>query len=262
MSQMLRSAPILDALYRVIVAHPEDDAPRLAFADALQGIDDDRASFIRAQVKVSQVYRSRWLSPDYGDLSILEQSLLSSGAPALEPVRGRVDKQRLKRGFVEAVWLDARRFLGDAADLFERAPILDVNLTGVAAVARELFASPHLARLRSLDLSDNGLDDDAAVALAGSPHLEKLAWLDLSKNKISAKGLDALAASQRLPRLGYLCLADNLCIDPTPRIGGCDDYGNFDLEYPAAGRELAARHGERAWLTTSSFSWPPEREAV
>ncbi len=254
---------IQDALYQVIVGHPEDDAPRLAYADALKGLDEPRAEFIRAQVRSAQLRRARVDSPELTRLVNRAFALMEHGRVAAEPLAGRIDKYVLRRGFVEEIYLDARRFLDTAAELYARAPVLDVNLTGAAAVAAELFSSPHLGRLRSLGLADNGLDDAAVRALASSKHLGKLAWLDLSQNNITAEGLEALAASKRLPRLGYLGFVANKTIDPTPRIGGSDEYGHFELEYPPAGRELAARHGARAWLTASAkVAWPPERDEV
>ena len=45
-----------DALYRAILDYPDDDTPRLIFADVLDEEDDpDRAAFIRAQVALAAV---------------------------------------------------------------------------------------------------------------------------------------------------------------------------------------------------------------
>ena len=70
------------------------------------------------------------------------------------------------------------RFLAKAPELYRRAPILHLNLTEVRAVAAELFASPHLARIESLSLAGNGLGDAEVALLAGSRHLGNLTWLD------------------------------------------------------------------------------------
>lgn len=44
-----------DALYRAICAHPDEDTPRLAFADLIEEDGDGRrAAFIRAQVALAR----------------------------------------------------------------------------------------------------------------------------------------------------------------------------------------------------------------
>jgi uncharacterized protein (TIGR02996 family) len=49
--------PVLDMLLRAVIAHPDDDGPRLAFADRLEetGADDARAEFIRVQCTMEPV---------------------------------------------------------------------------------------------------------------------------------------------------------------------------------------------------------------
>jgi uncharacterized protein (TIGR02996 family) len=48
--------PVLDMLLADIIAHPDDDGPRLAFADRLEetGADDARAAFVRVQVELAK----------------------------------------------------------------------------------------------------------------------------------------------------------------------------------------------------------------
>ena len=168
-----------------------------------------------------------------------------------------VDSYGFRRGFVEDVGMDAAAFLATAPELYRRAPILHLTLTGAAPVARELFASPHLAQIVSLSLMKNQLDDAAIVALAGSPHLGALRWLNLDFNQIGAAGLEALAASDRLPSLGYVGFGHNAVPDPSPT--HADEY---DVD-TAAARELQRRHGTRRWLSAKPPrpTWPPSRDA-
>src|SRR5436190_174170 len=54
-----------DALYRAICAHPDEDTPRLAFADLLDENGDPlRARFVRTQVALarSAPYEPAWVS--------------------------------------------------------------------------------------------------------------------------------------------------------------------------------------------------------
>lgn len=48
-----------DALYRAVCEHPDEDTPRLVFADWLEESGDPRrADFIRTQVKLTRVPES------------------------------------------------------------------------------------------------------------------------------------------------------------------------------------------------------------
>jgi hypothetical protein len=187
-----------------------------------------------------------------------EHALLSAHAAAWSaPVRPMVTKAQLLRGFVEVVELDAATFLARADELYARAPVLHLDLTGVKPVAGELFGSPHLARIESLSLLRNELGDAEATLLARSPYLPSLAWLDLGLNQVGAQGLEELAASTRLAKLGYLGLAANPVADPTPQ--HADEYDGESL----IARQLQAKYGPRAWLNASPrYTWPPPRDAV
>ena len=55
-------------------------------------------------------------------------------------VRTLVAGWQFFRGFVEAVWLDAATFLAKAPELYRRAPVLQLYLSGAAPVAGQLFA--------------------------------------------------------------------------------------------------------------------------
>ena len=55
-----------------------------------------------------------------------------------------------------------------------------------------------------LDLSDNGIGEAGAQALASSPHLQHLTHLDLRNNVIGDAGAQALAASPNLRHLTHL----------------------------------------------------------
>ena len=160
------------------------------------------------------------------------------------------------RGFVELIELDAAQFLATAPALYRRAPIRHLELTNVKPVAVQLFSSPYLARIVSLSLLRNKLDDADVKLLASSPHLGHLAWLDLSLNAIDAPGLDALAASTHLPRLGYVSLGSNRVEDPTPK--HCDGYEHTS----GAAQALIDKYGPRPWLEAAERpDWPPDRDA-
>jgi uncharacterized protein (TIGR02996 family) len=246
----------LTALLHAVVDAPADDAPRLAYAGAIAATDPERAELIRIQIALARARKAR--TPLDGPSLRREHELLDAhGAAWAGDIRSLVAKLQFLRGFVEVVTLDAAAFLARADELYRRAPVLHLDLTGAAPVAAPLFGSPHLARIKSLNLTANALGDAGAALLAGSPHLANLEWLDLSRNQIGAAGLEALAASDRLPRLGYLDFSANAIDDPTPQ--HADEY---DAESTVA-KQLQARYGQRAWLdATPRSTWPPPRDAV
>lgn len=246
----------LTALLKAVVDAPADDAPRLAYADAVAASDPERAELIRIQLALSRA-RKAHTALDDGSLSREFALIRAHGEAWAAGVRPLVAKWQYLRGFVEVATLDAAAFLANAGELYRRAPVLHLDLTGAAPVAAQLFSSPHLARIRSLKLAGNALGDAEAALLARSPQLAGLAWLDLSRNKIGAAGLEAIAASDRLPGLGYLGFAANAIDDPTPQ--HADEY---DAE-SAVARQLQASYGPRAWLDARTRStWPPPRDAV
>lgn len=248
--------PDLAALMQAVVDAPTDDAPRAAYARAVAATDPERAELIDIQLELA---RARRAHTEDGHRSLNREGTLirTHGARWAADVRPLVDSWQFLRGFTDVVTLDAGRFLTIAPELYRRAPVLHLNLTGVKSVAAELFRSPHLTRIQSLDLRRNGLGDAEVATLAASPHLANLRWLELGINKIGAAGLEALAASRNLPRLGYVGLATNAIPDPTPP--HADEY---DATSPV-GEELQRKYGPRPWLDARPrWRWPPDRDAV
>ncbi len=219
---------------RAVLLTPLDDAPRLAYADALG--TDPRAELIRIQLN----NRSSQPTPREREL------LIAYRAEWLAPVAPLVKTAGLARGFVQVVSMTADQWLRNASVLLSLAPVLDLYLTGVAG-RPEVFAVPELARLRSLDLSHNGLSDADASALAASAHVGGLRWLNLTNNQIGRPGLDALALSANLSALRWLGFAHNAAPDPVPMPQL--DYGVVGfVDVPPIHAELIARVGPKPWL--------------
>ncbi len=227
-----------------VLEHPLDDAPRLAFADALGA--DPRAELIRIQLR----HRS------HGGTAREQELLIAHLDSWLAEVAPLVQMAGLQRGFVEFASMTADQWLKNATQLFAVAPLLDMHLSGVAG-RPEVFAVPQLARLRSLNLAHNRLDDADAVALAASPYVRGLRWLDLTNNQIGHRGLDAIAASPNLPVLQWLGFADNVAPDPVPF--PVLDYGVINaVVTPAIHAQLVAKVGPKPWLTARNSDAPPE----
>jgi len=248
----------LEALHAAVIAAPDDESARLAYADAVEATDPARAQLIRDQVALTGWRRARRSPPEATKAQARVQVLIEQhGNRWGADVAPLCDGWAFGRGFVETVRLDASRFLSVGPRIYQTAPVLHLDLFGVKPVAGELFASPLLDRIQSLQLIRNELGDGEAKLLADSRHLGALRWLGLAVNHIGEAGLDALAASSNLPELRYLAFSNNATTDPTP--GFADEYSADTREAKA----LQAKHGTRSWLSAKPrFAWPPERDSA
>jgi len=214
-----------EALRRAVMASPDDDAPRRAYAAWLTAQDHEFArtigAFITAQLRVADAYR---VSPRAevmtlrswrGDAAFVSATEFRAGG-SLRPwllddlesliSLGLVGWPQIYRGFVERVGVRALRFPQIAPELFSIAPIRHLVLIGVPAVAQEIAACPHLARVRSLSLPRYGredeLTDDALLELLSSPHLSNLMHLRLvHQPRLTPRAYERVVAAPTLPML-------------------------------------------------------------
>jgi uncharacterized protein (TIGR02996 family) len=197
------------AFLQDILEHPDDDAPRLIYADWLDDHDDpDRAEFIRAQCALAGMEdddERRWA------LLAREQALLwAHGKEWARPVRHLVKRWRFRRGFVEGVALSADAFLRHAEELLSVAPIRQVRLSHMTDRLYDLARCAHLGRLTGLDLRHcDGLLNDRICPLLVSPYVTGLRSLGLRGTGLcTGGGLWTLAQCQRLAGLEALDLGD------------------------------------------------------
>ena len=101
-----------DAFLRAIREHPDDDTPRLVYADWLDEHGDaDRAEFIRAQCALARLEDG----PERWELNGRCEALRQQHAAEwLGPARDLVASAEFTRGLVSRVALTAERFLGEA----------------------------------------------------------------------------------------------------------------------------------------------------
>jgi uncharacterized protein (TIGR02996 family) len=203
-----------EAFLRDIIAHPDDDAPRLIYADWLEEHGrPGRARYIRAACERARLppWEARWaelydIEKDGGPDERCAPDL--SGLPGL-----RWPTLAFRRGFAARVWSgDAggafRPFLRHAEALYRLAPVEEVEVHQSVPDVAELAASPWLARLRGLHLNLARLGGSVR-ALAESPHATCLEELHFPFGGIDASGVEALAASPLLARLTTLDLSHN-----------------------------------------------------
>ncbi len=232
------------AFLAAIREHPDDDLPRLVFADWLdEHGEPERAEFIRLQIEFARLSAAGpgrdGLKARLDELKAREKHLLAApGVTWHLRLPAGVMAGSSVRGFVGSVLVrDFAAFVGVADELFAAHPIyhlrvvdprpqhlrslarlpflsgltiLDVGGGSISNQAVESFLrSPYLSRLGTLDLGSNRIGDLAAQRLAETSALPRLHTLDVSRNQITDVGAEALAASSHLNHLQRLDLRGN-----------------------------------------------------
>jgi uncharacterized protein (TIGR02996 family) len=267
---------------------PDDDGPRLIYADWLDEQGDPRGEFIRVQLALARLPESDRRRPG---LLRAERDLLGRyGAQWAAPFRGLATGPVFRRGFVDEVKVTARQFLARGAALFAVWPFRRLCLLDLGGHLDVVLSSPLLARLSGLTVYAQHLGEPLARALADSPHLAALTELRLGRNRVGDAGAGWMAVSPHLSRLEVLDLSEN---ELGPAAGGALAAGVRDLnlgqnrlgdagaarlaEQPAAaglqalrldsnaltdvGLEALARSPHLTRLTTLDVSWNPIGDA-
>jgi uncharacterized protein (TIGR02996 family) len=164
------------AFLQDICEHPEDDGPRLIYADWLDDHgDSDRAEFIRTQVELARLdeedERRQPLAERETQLLAEHESAWRSELPAFEEVWWG----GFSRGFVaQATVARAAGFLRHGAALCSATPLEELRLMELGSgEAVALAAAGVLGRVSTLLLYQLGFGDDVVRTLAASPYLER-----------------------------------------------------------------------------------------
>lgn len=238
------------ALLQAVVTEPEEEGPRLIYADWLEEQttpeDADRAEFIRAQVELAhaaeETERTRHLLRREQELWAAHKGEWLLHLPA----HLRKREPRFHRGFLEELSLPPSTWAKHTARLFGQNPLFRFRFSGTVSRGEvgELVVLPDLARFRELSLAGCevftpittlkilfgtpflsglvrlsmngcGISTREAAVLAESPVLGRLVEIDLGQNRIGPGGAQALAASP-VGSLRRLSLAGN----PIGDVGG------------------------------------------
>jgi uncharacterized protein (TIGR02996 family) len=206
------------AFRQAIQDEPDEDAPRLIYADWLEDHGESaQAEFIRAQVRLASLPENDGNRPALEDLAddLLAQHPLDWVPDA---VREHTTRWEFRRGFVEAASLRAGVFIDNGDALFSSAPIRAIHLARVEPADLAVLAqSNHLERLEKLDLtcgprSLTRLNDRAVRTLLESPHLTRLCDLRLADNDLEGPAIRNLVDSPLLQQLVHLDLARNYAL--------------------------------------------------
>jgi uncharacterized protein (TIGR02996 family) len=226
------------AFLDAIIASPEDDTPRLVYADWLdEHGNPDRAEFIRVQIQRS---RTSKYDPEWWLLLHRERELLAKNeAEWATPVAAITRHYEFQRGFIHKVAIGGRKLGTHGVELFQLAPIRHVRvvrpgtsgptLADLAAYEvlprirgltlqgrlddagdlRMLFTAPAAKSLSALTLEHPFAVDGLQPLLEGSlPHLESLD-LGVGVSILTANHIETLSKARWASKLLHLGLRDH-----------------------------------------------------
>lgn len=279
------------ALLAAIRDNPDEDTPRLAFADWLdeQGGEANaaRAEYTRLEIARARTEEETGVRPDDFRQAELWKKYSADWFPAFygkkNLLRGTQTSVRLRRGFTYCFYSrSAGAFLARAERLLPLAPITDLILSGISedelsTLERAVWATrlryiqlagyttpvtrwvrladnPHLANLTELVLCDGIIDAAAGARLAGVnpwPHLRRLAF---SVTQFSDAGIAALFGGSAFTGLEALDLSErgeNLTVAAVDAVAAAE---------PLAGlKALDIAYRPRPWLIAALAKarfWP------
>jgi uncharacterized protein (TIGR02996 family) len=190
-----------EELLEAVLDAPDDDAPRLVYADALLDRGDPRGELIVAQL---QLARERMVEARRLELEAAAQKLVREHTARLGAAYAELNAGFMfRRGFVEQLTAPARALLGSAAfaRLMTHEPVRELMLLEVDDdAAEEIAALPLMRRIVHLGCRGS-LGARGAKVLAEAPTLAGLRALDLAGTMLGEAGCGAIAGSRVLSPL-------------------------------------------------------------
>jgi uncharacterized protein (TIGR02996 family) len=250
-----------DALLNAIAAHPEEDTPRLMYADWLDEHGQSiRAEFIRVQVAIAQKeHLPRAVKNRYVDLYRRNQELIDDhraellGPLAALPTGATV---HFRRGFADSVELDVGDFLAHGGVLAAARPRTGVRVVRALRRLASFLASPHTHCVTSLSVHADAIDPgelrypDDPDLIDGVERFERLEVLDLENCGINDLHCD-LVFNFSIPSLRDLDLSNNLITD-----AGVSDLLRTDLSRQLTRLVLGGNAITDAGAIALAEGWP------
>jgi uncharacterized protein (TIGR02996 family) len=222
----------VEAFLKRILRFPDDDAPRLIFADWLEdqlartesstGVEwgPERGRFIRIQIALARMKEEEEREialtglckrdNAQNEFEREEQMLLGRHeADWIAPFPGPAAGAIFCRGFVEQLNIGARDLLRYANELFAASPLRHLCLLDMAD-APGVFQCQFLSRLAALSVNGSHRGLDLARALANAENLAGLKALYLTGNNFDDDSAHHLAASHIVANLEELDLSKNV----------------------------------------------------
>jgi uncharacterized protein (TIGR02996 family) len=209
-----------DALRHAVVADPDDDTPRLIYADWLdENGQPDRAAFIRAQVESA---RAEPFSPRSRTANDLANRILESHRVGWTQHLNShcVEPPRFHRGFVEHVAVEPISIVSALEAILDTEPVRSLRVIrtdyeGGWISLMPVFEAPRLRQIRQIELtSPGGFIHEEYTALIESPNLASVKRLSLRGNPIQPSWLEEMLNSAAFPELTGLDIAENTNLGP------------------------------------------------
>lgn len=205
-----------ETILQAIIAAPDDDVPRFAYADALERSGDaSRAEFIRVQCMLEMTALQ---APDRGRLEAREKELLERhGWDWAEELGGEVQEWEYRRGFIERVEMRLEDTTESILAVLRKSPIRHLrDVSQFCDLSGFVGALPHLEHLTGLEFWGLYAFDDSLVAeILASPHLRNLHTLilhhDRNGNTVRDDVLNEAMASPHRSHLQELCVNVDGC---------------------------------------------------
>jgi uncharacterized protein (TIGR02996 family) len=203
----------IDGLYRAILDHPDDDTPRLIYADAIEDAgESERAGFIRLQVEAAR-------AEDDDPVAVRVRCFRGNAPPTtdwlgqLPPLPEGLEwaMPPFRRGFPADIEArnGAAAFVAHADELFQLAPVESLRLTATRVAEAEALADcEFLSRITRLEFPE-GLSGPFARRVLNSPHLTRLTELSVGPQMTVPATAQALVRSRAFPHLTVLCWRDD-----------------------------------------------------
>ena len=212
-----------EALLRAVAANPDEDTPRLVFADLLDELggaaDVARARFIRMQIDLVRNPGRSWFANSDRLCEVSRLAGLFADTWLDELPKWAADearKQRLRaddfpRGFLDTFHVKPRSFAAQGDQLLDAAPITRIVAPGLTTAANltTFLISPFLSRVRSLALPDGNADRAASLVKTSTGALSTIEELDLSGSGLTDTGAVALSQAKVLKNLRVLVAHKN-----------------------------------------------------
>jgi uncharacterized protein (TIGR02996 family) len=245
-----------------IIAHPDDDTPRLIFSDWLEEQGDSaRAEFIRVQLERASL--PEWDARQVR-LRLRERVLIEEHGPKwkeeLPGIEG-ITWEEFRRGFVATATFASFAALGaNASACWAAAPLeaasvrwprrdessetippipglRELSMIGLVVDRREvgrLADAPLLATVRALNIRNCNLGGERFRRLVASPHLGNLTALRVPCNSIGSRAVSALFDAVSLTSLAELDLSES------GSYGRSQRYGRYREDPVMEAADLAA----------------------
>ena len=190
---------------QTILTRPDDDEPRLLYADWLSEAGNPLGEFIRLQCQPGHCGPEK---------SNRERALLSQHRSQWTQAICEIAHWcAFQRGFVEEIAITDVNLIKHAVRLLQSAPVRDIHMSNHGARLDVLPALPFLQHTLFLDISAQRLGDEGLESLTDAPMLTHVHGLNLGSCCITDQGLEALYDSTNTGNLRELYLNDNPITD-------------------------------------------------